>query len=57
MATTGLTMYYFDPIISKKEPQFFGPGKGGFKIGQEGTNFRLSHMEISPMLRIKKVGI
>jgi len=55
MTTTGLTVSYFNPIISKKEPQFFGPGHRSFEIGKEGSLTRFTH-DLPPGIEISSVG-
>ncbi len=46
MATTGVSVSYFDPIISNKEPHFFRPGYGSFEVCQERSDVRFRHMDL-----------
>jgi hypothetical protein len=43
MAAAGLKMPYFNPIISKKQAQFFRPWHIDSKIGKERSGIWLIH--------------
>jgi hypothetical protein len=43
MAAAGLTVSYFDPIVSKKKPYFFPPRRIASKICEERSGTGLTH--------------